>query len=45
MDVARLVDLLRNGRNHGLAVLQLRAEMEIAVMTGLPTKRDMDIQA
>ena len=40
-----LIEFCNDGRDNGIAVLQLRAEMEIAIMAGVPTKRDMDIQA
>jgi hypothetical protein len=39
------IDFLGDGRDHGIAVLQLGAEVEIAIMAGMPTKGDMDIQA
>lgn len=40
-----LVDFGTNGIHQRVDVFELCAEMEIAIMAGVPTKRDMDIQA
>jgi hypothetical protein len=45
VNLTGIVQLPTNRRGHRIAVFQLGAEMEITVMTSLPTKRDMDIQA